>query len=94
MTVRSRVAGSVLFSQGVDEESDAGASGESEGTEEDGEHGESGEQGVEGNAGILHARAGDGEDHIDFGKDESADCAVSNEMIGGGGGHGVGGREV
>ena len=94
MTVRSRVAGSVLFSQRVDEESDAGASCEAEGTEEDGEHGESGEQGVEGNAGILHARAGDGEDHIDFGKDESADGAVSNEMIGGGGGHGVGGREV
>ncbi len=85
---------SAFFAEGIDEESDAGASGEAERTEENGEDAESGEEGVQRDVGIFHARSCDREDHVNFGKDEAADGAVTNEVIGGRDGHGASGEEV
>ena len=87
-------ARSVFFAEGIDQESDAGACGECEGTEGDGEDAESGEECVDRNVGIFHARSGDREDHVNFGEDEAADGAVTNEVIGGMGGHGASGKRV
>lgn len=81
-----------LFSQGVDEESDAGTGGEAKGAEKDGEHSEACEEGVHGDCRIFHARSGDGEDHVDFGEDKPAKGAVANKMVGGRRIHGASGE--
>jgi hypothetical protein len=74
-------ARSVFFTEGIDEESDAGACGEAERTEENGEDSESGEECVERDVGIFQARSGDREDHVNFGENESAEGAVTDEVI-------------